>query len=56
MKNNSIQNIENYNNILDETEKSVFIRYVGLMNEYLTLCGENIYMQNNTYLKFVMKR
>lgn len=56
MKNNSIQNIENYNKTLDETEKLVFIRYVGLINEYLTLCGENIYMQNSTYLKFVMKR
>ena len=56
MKNNSIQNVENYNEILNESVPNVFIKYVGLINEYLTLCGENIYMQNSNYLKFVMKR
>ena len=56
MKNNIIQNMDNYNKILNATDMDVFIKYIGLVNEYLQLCGENIYMQNHNYLRFVMKR
>lgn len=35
MKNNVLQNVENYNKILDESIQEVYNKYIGVLNEYI---------------------
>ena len=54
MKNNLIQNSENYLSIINENEYILFIRFVGLIHEYVGLALESIYIQDKPYLKYVL--
>lgn len=56
LKNNLIQNTENYYGTLKNPTSKIFELYAGLVIQYITLSGESIYMQNTDYLKFVLKR
>ena len=35
MKNNVLQNVENYNKILNENVQEVYNKYIGVLNEYI---------------------
>lgn len=55
-KDNNLQNINNYYDTLDHTNVSeIFVKYIGIVQEYLTQICENIYMKNHAYMKYVIK-
>jgi len=54
MKNLALSNVENYKNELDSNEHILFLKYVGLIHELFQCCTENIYIQKEDYLKYIM--
>jgi len=54
MKNIALSNVENYKNELDSNEHILFLKYVGLIHELFQGCTENIYIQKEDYLKYIM--
>lgn len=54
MKNLTLSNVENYKNELDSNEHILFLKYVGLIHELFQGCTENIYIQKEDYLKYIM--
>ena len=54
MKNLTLSNVENYKNELDSNEHILFLKYVGLIHELFQSCTENIYIQKEDYLKYIM--
>jgi hypothetical protein len=54
MKNLALSNVENYKNVLDSNEHILFLKYVGLIHELFQSCTENIYIQKEDYLKYIM--
>ena len=54
MKNLALSNVENYKNVLDSNEYILFLKYVGLIHELFQSCTENIYIQKEDYLKYIM--
>ena len=56
MKDNSLQNIENYkndsNNLLNEMD--IYMKYVNVINQYLLFGIETIKNQNLEYLKYIL--
>lgn len=54
MKNLTLGNVENYKNELDSNEHILFLKYVGLIHELFQSCTENIYIQKEDYLKYIM--
>ena len=55
-KDNNLQNIHNYYDTLEHTNISeIIVKYIGIIQEYLTQICENIYMKNNVYMKYVIK-
>ncbi|MDA9072703.1 hypothetical protein N9K75_02390 [bacterium] len=54
MKNLALSNVENYKNELDSNEHILFLKYVGLIHELFQGCTENIYIQKEDYLKYIM--
>jgi hypothetical protein len=54
MKNIALSNVENYKNELDSNEHILFLKYVGLIHELFQSCTENIYIQKEDYLKYIM--
>lgn len=54
MKNNLIQNTENYLSDVSENEYILFIRFVGMVHEYIGMALESIYIQDKEYLKYVL--
>lgn len=54
MKNTIIQNTENYLSKLEESEFILFIRYVGIIHEFMTNSLEKIYIQKKDYLKYIL--
>lgn len=55
-KDNNLQNIHNYYDTLDHTNVSeIVVKYIGIVQEYLTQICENIYMKNHAYMKYVIK-
>ena len=54
MKNIALSNVENYKNELDSNEHILFLKYVGLIHELFQCCTENIYIQKEDYLKYIM--
>jgi len=56
MKNNILSNVENYNDILDKNTCVVFLKYIGLMHEFIELIVEHIYIDNNQYLKYIITK
>ena len=53
---NNIQNIENYNNIFQDSSSIIFIKYMTIINEYLKHFLDNIFIQNPQYYIYVVKR
>jgi hypothetical protein len=56
MKNNILSNVENYNDILDKNTCVVFLKYIGLIHEFIELIVEYIYIDNNEYLKYIITK
>lgn len=54
MKNLTLSNVENYKSDLDSNEHILFLKYVGLIHELFQSCAENIYIQKEDYLKYIM--
>ena len=55
-KDNNLQNINNYNEDIDNCNVSqLFAKYMGILQEYLTQICESIYMKNHSYMKYVIK-
>lgn len=54
MKNTILNNIENYNKRLDQDESILFLKYIGLIHELIECFTENIFVQNEQYLKFIL--
>jgi hypothetical protein len=54
MKNLTLSNVENYKSELDSNEHILFLKYVGLIHELFQGCAENIYIQKDDYLKYIM--
>lgn len=50
----SLQNTENYKKDLNCCISEIFIKYVGLIREYLVQCTENIYVNEPTYYKYII--
>jgi len=56
MKNNTLNNIENYNTELDSNEHILFIKYIGLIHELIECSVDNIFIQKSEYLKYVLMK
>lgn len=56
MKNNTLNNIENYNTELDSNEHILFIKYIGLIHELIECSVDNIFIQKPEYLKYVLMK
>ena len=54
MKNLTLSNVDNYKSELDSNEHILFLKYVGLIHELFQGCTENIYIQKEDYLKYIM--
>lgn len=54
MKNNLLNNVENYQKQLDESVSIIFIKYIALVHEILECSDENIFLQNINYLKYIL--
>ena len=54
MKNNVLNNIENYNKEIDVPEHILFIKYIGLIHELIEYSVENIFIQKTDYLKYIL--
>jgi len=52
-----ISNVENYNKTFEFTETKTYVsRYVELINEYMLYVVENMIIQDDTYLLFLIRR
>ena len=49
----SLQNVENYKSLLDNSLNDVLDKYILLICEYLRFIVENIKMKNKSYFKFI---
>ena len=54
MKNNILNNIENYNKEIEQNECVLFLKYIGLIHELIENATENIYIQKEIYLKYIL--
>ena len=52
-----ISNVDNYNKTFEFTDtKTYVLRYVELINEYMLYVVENMIIQDDTYLLFLIRR
>lgn len=56
MKNNSLNNIENYKTEFDSNEHILFIKYIGLIHELIECSVDNIFIQKSEYLKYILMK
>ena len=54
MKNNNLNNIENYNKELTTNEHVLFLKYIGLIHELTECSVDNISIQKSDYLKYII--
>jgi len=54
MKNNVLNNIENYNKEIDAAEHILFLKYIGLIHEFIEYSADNIFIQKTDYLKYIL--
>lgn len=52
----TINNSDNYNKVLNESLFNIYKTYLTIINEYLTFSTENIVIQKDIYLKYVLIR
>ncbi len=50
----SLQNVDNYNNEYNCGISEIFIKYVGIIREYLTQASESITITNPEYYKYII--
>ena len=53
---NNIQNTDNYNKNFQDLPNSIFIKYITLINDYLKHSLDNIFIQNETYYIYIIKK
>uniref|UniRef100_A0A6C0AX57 Uncharacterized protein n=1 Tax=viral metagenome TaxID=1070528 RepID=A0A6C0AX57_9ZZZZ len=53
---NNIQNTDNYNKKFQDLPNIIFIKYITLINDYLKHCLDNIFIQNQTYYIYIIKK
>lgn len=51
---NNLNNIANYNNSLDIQSHIIFLKYVGVVHELIQCVVDNIHIQNNDYLRYII--
>ena len=52
-----ISNVDNYSKTFESTETKTYVsRYVELINEYMLYVVENMIIQDDTYLLFLIRR
>jgi len=54
MKNNNLNNIDNYNKELTTNEHVLFLKYIGLIHELIECSVDNISIQKSDYLKYII--
>ena len=54
MKNNILNNIENYNLSIQQNECVLFLKYIGLIHEIIENATDNIFIQKELYLKYIL--
>jgi len=54
MKNNILNNIENYNSKIEQNECVLFLKYIGLLHELIENTTDHIFIQKEIYLKYVL--
>ena len=52
---NNIQNIEGYNINFQDNYSTIFSKYMLIISEYLKHALDNIYLQNISYRKYIIK-
>lgn len=52
----TINNSDNYNSVIAEPLGLIFKTYIALIREYLLFCIDNVYIQKQKYLKYVLIR
>ena len=52
--NKLLHNSENYKKKIKDTSTDVILQYISLIDQYVLQCKENIYIQNDTYYKYVL--
>ena len=52
----TINNSENYRSTLSEPLGLIFKTYASVISEYLLFCSDNVYIQKQRYLKYVLIR
>lgn len=52
----TINNSDNYNSVIAEPLGLIFKTYISLIREYLLFCIDNVYIQKQKYLKYVLIR
>ena len=52
----SIQNVENYNLVYQESSNIFFEKYIVIINEYIKHCLENIIIQDKTYYNYIIQK
>ena len=50
----SLQNVDNYNNEYNCGISEIFIKYVGIIREYLTQASESITITNQEYYRYII--
>lgn len=53
---NNIQNTDNYNKNFQDLPNSIFIKYITLINDYLKHSLDNIFIQNERYYIYIIKK
>jgi len=53
---NNIQNIEGYNINFQDNYSTIFSKYMLIISEYLKHALDNIYLQNISYRKYIIKK
>jgi hypothetical protein len=51
-----LNNSKNYKNQLEDNLGNIISKYILIIKEYLILCGEAIYMKNENYYKYILKK
>ena len=54
MKNNEIQNVDNYFKIISENEVEIYTKYTNIIIQYLLLGIEKIKNHNDEYVKYIL--
>jgi hypothetical protein len=56
MKNNELQNIDNYNNCITNDEVDIYIKYTHVIAQYLLFGIETIKNHNSEYVKYILNK